>query len=241
MPCVSGNNPTLLLFRLIQQAISFGLNANIVHSVPSKWPLFDPSQSSTYQLISCNASQCNNPFQTTCSSNNSCQYSLNYPDDSYSNGDIAFDIISLATTTSAIVSVLEIVIGCGHNNGGPSKERNLGIISLGGGELSLISQIGSPIVGDGVVLTLLIKLSSPTFYFLNLEAISVGNKRINYTDVSLGNPDEGIYWELELAVATQINATRVQGLEGLSLCYDAKIEFVVPNITMHFTDADVKL
>nr|KJB44383.1 hypothetical protein B456_007G249500 [Gossypium raimondii] len=248
-------------------------------------PLFDPNQSSTYQLISCNASQCKNLFQTTCSSNNSCQYSINYPDDSYSNGDLAFDTITLATTTSPTVSVLEIVIGCGHNNGGPSKERNSGVIGLGGGELSLISQIGSPIAGkfsycllptseknessklnfgsnaivsgDGVVSTPLIKLSSPTFYFLNLEAISVGNKRINYTDVSLGKPGEGniiidlgttlilfpsgIYWELESAVATQINATRVQGPEGLSLCYDAKTEFVIPNITMHFTGANVKL
>ncbi|MBA0803453.1 hypothetical protein Gohar_013662, partial [Gossypium harknessii] len=236
-------------------------------------PLFDPNQSSTYQLISCNASQCKNLFQTTCSSNNSCQYSINYPDDSYSNGDLAFDTITLATTTSPTVSVLEIVIGCGHNNGGPSKERNSGVIGLGGGELSLIFQIGSPIAckfsycllptseknkssklnfgsnaivsGDGVVSTPLIKLSSPTFYFLNLEAISVGNKRINYTDVSLGKPGEGniiidlgttlilfpsgIYWELESAVATQINATRVQGPEGLSLCYDAKTEFVIPN------------
>ncbi|MBA0832765.1 hypothetical protein Goarm_017132 [Gossypium armourianum] len=220
-----------------------------------------------------------------CSYNNSCQYSINYPDDSYSNGDLAFDTITLATTTSPTVSVLEIVIGCGHNNGGPSKERNSGVIGLGGGELSLISQIGSPIAGkfsycllptseknessklnfgsnaivsgDGVVSTPLVKLSSPTFYFLNLKAISVGNKRINYTDVSLGKPGEGniiidlgttlilfpsgIYWELESAVATQINATRVQGPEGLSLCYDAKTEFVIPNITMHFTGADVKL
>ncbi|MBA0716086.1 hypothetical protein Golax_014952, partial [Gossypium laxum] len=164
-------------------------------------PLFDPNQSSTYQLISCNASQCKNLFQTTCSSNNSCQYSINYPDDSYSNGDLAFDTITLATTTSPTVSVLEIVIGCGHNNGGPSKERNSGVIGLGGGEGNIIIDLG----------TTLILFPS------------------------------GIYWELESAVATQINATKVQGPEGLSLFYDAKTEFVIPNITMHFTGADVKL
>ncbi|GMI63557.1 hypothetical protein like AT1G64830 [Hibiscus trionum] len=99
-------------------------------------------------------------------------------------------------------------------------------------------------------------MDPPTFYFLTLEAISVGTNRINFTDTPFGT-DEGniiidsgttltlfpddFYSQLESSVSSMINATKVKGPEGLSLCYDATTDFAVPNITVHFTDADVEL
>ena len=110
--------------------------------------------------------------------------------------------------------------------------------------------------GNGVVSTPLTKKSPTTFYFLTLEAVSVGSNRINFTGSSFGTDEgniiidsgttltmfpEDFYSELESTVSSQINATRVNGPEGLSLCYDAQTDFAVPNITIHFTDADIRL
>ncbi|XWS57953.1 hypothetical protein CRYUN_Cryun09bG0217200 [Craigia yunnanensis] len=247
-------------------------------------PLFDPSESSTYKTYSCNASQCENLEGNSCSSNNSCQYSVSYGDNSFSIGDLAADTLTLPSTTGRPVAVPNTVIGCGHNNDGTFDEKTSGIIGLGGGDVSLISQLGTSIAGkfsycllpisqtgesskmnfgsnaivsgNGVVSTPLTKQFPPTFYFLTLEAVSVGSNRINFTGSSFGT-DEGniiidsgttltllpqdFYSELESTVSSQINATRVDGPEGLSLCYDAQTDFAVPNITIHFTDADVRL
>ncbi|XWS42799.1 hypothetical protein CRYUN_Cryun16bG0045400 [Craigia yunnanensis] len=246
-------------------------------------PLFDPSRSSTYKTISCSASQCENLLGSSCSSNNSCQYSVYYGDKSFSKGDVAADTLTLASTTGRPVAVPKTVIGCGHNNDGTFDENTSGIVGLGGGEVSLISQLGTSIAGKfsycllpiskagesskmnfgsnaivsgaGVVSTPLTKRAIDTFYFLTLEAVSVGSNRIKFAG-SFGSNNgniiidsgttltffpEDFYSELESAVSSQINATRVDGLEDLSLCYDAQSDFAIPDITVHFTDADVKL
>ncbi|XVF56692.1 hypothetical protein PTKIN_Ptkin06aG0141100 [Pterospermum kingtungense] len=248
-------------------------------------PLFDPSNSSTYKKISCTASQCDGiGGGNSCSSSNYCQYSVTYGDQSYSRGDIAADTITLPSTTGRPVALPKAVIGCGHSSDGTFNEKTSGIIGLGGGDVSLISQLGSSIdgkfsycllpisetgksskmnfgsnaivSGSGVVSTPMTKKSPDTFYYLTLEAVSVGSKRIPFTSSSFGTGDgniiidsgttltivpEDFYSELESAVSSQITATRVEGPQGLSLCYEAQNDFAVPDITMHFTGADVKL
>ncbi|KAE8673197.1 Aspartic proteinase CDR1 [Hibiscus syriacus] len=247
-------------------------------------PLFDPTASSTYKTISCSTSQCANLEGSSCSSNNSCQYSVSYGDGSFSDGDLAADTLTLGSTSDLRVVIPNVVIGCGHHNGGTFDENDMGIIGLGGGEVSLISQLGTSIAGkfsycllpltdagnsskmnfgsdaivsgNGTVSTPLTKLDPPTFYFLTLEAISVGNNRINFTSKPFGT-DEGniiidsgttmtllpddFYSQLESSVSSMINATKVKGPEGLNLCYDATTDFAVPDITVHFIGADVKL
>ncbi|XVF42739.1 hypothetical protein PTKIN_Ptkin01aG0388100 [Pterospermum kingtungense] len=247
-------------------------------------PLFDPSQSSTYKTLPCSASQCQNLYGSSCSSNKTCQYSVLYGDYSFSDGDLAADTLTLPSTTGRPIAIPNTVIGCGHDNGGNFDEKTSGIVGLGGGDVSLISQLGSSIAGkfsycllpisetgksskmnfgtnaivsgNGTVTTPLTKQSPDTFYYLTLEAISVGSNRINFTGSSFGT-DEGniiidsgttltllpddFYSKLESAVSSQINATRVNGPEGLSLCYDAQNDFAVPDITIHFANADVEL
>lgn len=250
-------------------------------------PLFDPSDSSTYKKVSCSASQCDSiGGGNSCSSSNFCQYSVSYGDKSFSNGDVAVDTITLPSTSGRPVAVPKTVIGCAHNSDGTFNEKTSGIIGLGGGAVSLISQLGSSIdgkfsycllpisetgnsskmnfgsnaivSGSGVVSTPIYKKNPDTFYYLNLESVSVGTKKIPFTGSSaFGSGDgniiidsgttltivpEEFYSELESAVSSQIKATRVQAQEGLSLCYDAQGgDFEVPDITMHFTGADVKL
>ncbi|KAG4165536.1 hypothetical protein ERO13_A13G074400v2 [Gossypium hirsutum] len=236
---------------------------------PQTAPLFDPTASSTYKTFSCRTSQCGDVEGTSCSSNGSCKYSVSYGDGSYSNGEVAADTLTLDSTTGSPVVVPNVIMGCGHDNDGSFDENTSGIIGLGGGHSSLISQLGTTIdgnkmnfgsdavvSGNGVVSTPLTKQSPQTFYFLTLEAISVGTNRINFTDkpfgIDQGNiiidsgttltllPDD-FYSELESAVSSMINATKVNGPEGLNLCYDATTEFTVPDITVHFSGADVKL
>ncbi|OMO71026.1 Peptidase A1 [Corchorus olitorius] len=246
-------------------------------------PLFDPSESSTYKVLSCSTSQCESFEGTSCSSDNSCHYSTSYGDRSFSNGDLAADTITLPSTTGRPVAIPTTVIGCGHNNGGTFNDNTTGIIGLGGGDVSLITQLGNSIAGKfsycllpisdagnsstmnfgsdavvsgpDVVSTPLTKKSPATFYFLTLEAISVGSNRIEFSGSSFGSDGniiidsgttltllpEDFYSELESAVASEINATRVDGPAGLNLCYDVTTDFAVPNITIHFTDADVSL
>ncbi|GMI84578.1 hypothetical protein like AT1G64830 [Hibiscus trionum] len=247
-------------------------------------PLFDPAASYTYKTISCRASQCVNLEGSSCSSNQSCQYSVSYGDESFSDGDVAADTLILSSTSGPPVILPNVVIGCGHHNGGTFTENESGIIGLGGGELSLISQLGTTIAGkfsycllpltetgdsskmnfgsdaivsgNGTVSTPMTKIDPPTFYVLTLEAISVGTNRINFTNRPFGTAEGNIiidsgttltllpgdfYSQVESSVSSMINATKVTGPEGLSLCYNAITEFAVPDITVHFTGADVKL
>ncbi|MFQ6650002.1 hypothetical protein Gotur_023426 [Gossypium turneri] len=251
---------------------------------PQNAPLFDPTASSTYKKFSCRTSQCGDVEGTSCSSNGSCQYSVSYGDGSYSKGEVVADTLTLDSTTGSPVVVPNVIMGCGHDNDGSFDENTSGIIGLGGGDSSLISQLGTTVdgkfsycllpfseagnsskmnfgsdaivSGNGAVSTPLTKQSPQTFYFLTLEAISVGTNRIKYTDKPFGTdqgniiidsgttltllPDE-FYSELESAVSSMINARKVNGPEGLNLCYDATTEFAVPDITVHFSGADVKL
>lgn len=111
-------------------------------------PLFDPSDSSTYKKVSCSASQCDSiGGGNSCSSSNFCQYSVSYGDKSFSNGDVAVDTITLPSTSGRPVAVPKTVIGCAHNSDGTFNEKTSGIIGLGGGAVSLISQLGSSIDG----------------------------------------------------------------------------------------------
>jgi hypothetical protein len=101
------------------------------------------------------------------------------------------------------------------------------------------------------------------FYFLTLEAMSVGNKRLEFGNYSspLGDDSESegniiidsgttltlfpedFYSRLEAAVVEEIDLVRVDDpSQTLSLCYkSASDDIRVPNITAHFKGADVKL
>ncbi|CAG7897485.1 unnamed protein product [Brassica rapa] len=178
-------------------------------------PLFDPKASSTYKDVSCSSSQCTSlESQATCSTeDNTCSYTLSYGDKSYTKGNVAADTVTLGSTDNRPVQLKNIVIGCGHNNAGTFSKKGSGIIGLGGGSVSLISQLGDSIdgkfsyclvplssendktskinfgtnavvSGNGSVSTPLITKSQATFYYLTLESVSVGSKNIKYPSVS---------------------------------------------------------
>ncbi|EOA18333.1 hypothetical protein CARUB_v10006851mg [Capsella rubella] len=251
-------------------------------------PLFDPKASSTYKDVSCSSSQCNAlEDHASCSvDDTTCSYSMSYGDHSYTRGNIAADTLTLGSTNNRPVQIKNVLIGCGHNNSGTFNEKGSGIIGLGGGAASLITQLGDSIdgkfsyclvpltsetdrtsklnfgtnaevSGTGVVSTPLISKSPETFYYLTLESISVGSKKIPFPVSESGTTEGNIiidsgttltllpaefYSELEDAVASAITAERKEDPKKvLSLCYSATEDLKVPIITMHFDGADVKL
>ncbi|TYG59092.1 hypothetical protein ES288_D08G274700v1 [Gossypium darwinii] len=230
-------------------------------------PLFDPTKSSTYRKMSCSSNSCENIQGGTCASptDTSCIYSVTYGDNSFSKGDIAYDILTLGSTTGQAVALPDTIIGCGNNNAGTFSGKASGIIGLGGGEISLINQLGSPINGKFsyclLPMTQIGKSSKMNFGSNAIvsgtgTAISVGTQRIEFKGSSFGT-DEGnividsgttltllpsdFYSQLESAMDSQFNGIRAQGPQGFNLCYVAIHEFEAPEVTVHFANADVKL
>ncbi|XP_010268348.1 PREDICTED: aspartic proteinase CDR1-like [Nelumbo nucifera] len=253
-------------------------------------PLFDPQSSSTYRDLSCSSERCEVLRFRTCSSSDVCQYSYQYDDQSYTNGNLATDTITMESSTCGeTVAFPEVVFGCGHNNSGTFEEDGSGVIGLGRGSMSLVSQLGSSIdgkfsyclvptsaenqsskmsfgcdavvSGEGVVSTPMLFKSTDRLYYLRLEGISVGDCKLEYkshspsddSDENEGNividsgtpltflPPE-FYPQLESALKAAINQEPVSGHHGsLRLCYRKTTDLVLPNITVHFTGADVVL
>ncbi|KAI3867187.1 hypothetical protein MKX03_009059 [Papaver bracteatum] len=174
-------------------------------------PLFDPKTSSTYK-----------DDRYTCE-NTLCQYLVRYGDGSYSNGNLAFETLTFDSTSGRSIQLPNIAFGCGHNTArGNFNEKGSGLIGLGGGVLSLISQLGSKIdskfsyclvpshdvsskfifgsnaemTGKDVLSTPL--LSNPfekTFYYLALEAISVNENKVPFISNTSSTKDTEAFQE----------------------------------------------
>ncbi|KAL9350367.1 hypothetical protein Peur_057622 [Populus x canadensis] len=252
-------------------------------------PLFDPKSSKTYRDLSCDTRQCQNLGESSsCSSEQLCQYSYHYGDRSFTNGNLAVDTVTLPSTNGGPVYFPKTVIGCGRRNNGTFDKKDSGIIGLGGGPMSLISQMGSSVggkfsyclvpfssesagnssklhfgrnavvSGSGVQSTPLISKTPDTFYYLTLEAMSVGDKKIEFGGSSFGGSEGNIIIDsgtsltlfpvnffTEFATAVEnavINGERTQDASGLlSHCYRPTPDLKVPVITAHFNGADVVL
>ncbi|KFK31743.1 hypothetical protein AALP_AA6G153200 [Arabis alpina] len=226
-------------------------------------PIFDPSKSSTYKERRC---------KTT---DHSCPYELIYADESYSKGVFATDTVTIQSTSGQAFVMPEFTFGCGHNNAGTFNPETSGIVGLNMGALSLTSQMGDKyhgllsycfsgkgtskinfgdnaiVSGDGTVSTdLFMKTGKPGYYFLNLDAISVGENRIE----TLGTPfyavdgniaidsgstythlPQGYCNQVKEAVETFVQADRVPGPDIRLLCYNSDSIEIFPVITMHFS------
>lgn len=256
-------------------------------------PMFDPKESSSYKTVSCDSASCNSAGNIGCSNDNVCQYQVTYGDRSFTVGDVAIDTLTLGNT-----SFNNVLFGCGHQNGGTFSPDTSGIVGLGGdGATSIIFQLDQQIGGkfayclspepnttshisfgpdaevsgaNAVSTPLIKKPQQATFYWLNLERITVGNtdlmvKPFSTAEISgrraggikqatvEGNIiiDSGttltflpsdLYTSFESAVQDAISATPVSDPEGtFPLCYSSTSNFEAPRIVAHFTGADVEL
>ncbi|KAK7843727.1 aspartic proteinase cdr1 [Quercus suber] len=103
--------------------------------------------STTYKSFSCTSSQCEFLAKISCSNDGtSCQYSTSYGDgSSFSKGDLSIDTLTLGSTTSHPMPLP--IIWCGHDNVGNFDYKGSDIVGIGGGAVSLVSQLSSSIGG----------------------------------------------------------------------------------------------
>lgn len=253
-------------------------------------PLFDHHKSSTYKAIPCNTSLCGVFYPTSCSQRTGlCMYNTSYGDKSYTQGNLATETFTLGSTSGRPVSFPKVIFGCGYRNKGSFDPHQSGIIGLGGGSASLISQLGKAtgrkfsyclvphssnektsklnfganavVAGRGTVSTRLIQKEEKTYYYLTLEAVSVGKTRVEYTSGNTSpSGEEGnividsgttytqlpqeFYDEIEAAMVKSVKLPRVRDpFHVLNLCYKPKKDagLRAPTVTFHFKGADVRL
>ncbi|KAF1898974.1 hypothetical protein Lal_00019095 [Lupinus albus] len=254
-------------------------------------PIFDPSKSTTYKTLPCSSDTCKNMRETSCSlggGQQSCQYTIGYGDGSRSKGALSLDTLTLSSTNGSAVSFPKHVIGCGNSNTLVFQGEGSGIVGLGNGPVSLITQLGPSIQGkfsyclgpslsrtntpsklnfgedavvsgDGTVSTPM--FPDNVFYFLTLEAFSVGKRRVEFRSSSSSIRGSGniiidsgttltllprdVYSSLESAVANVVELERTRDPSKLlSLCYkipQGQKAVQLPLITAHFKGADIQL
>ncbi|XP_058745658.1 aspartic proteinase CDR1-like [Vicia villosa] len=110
-------------------------------------PKFTPAKSSTYKNIPCSSNLCQSVRDSSCDDKNNCEYSISYGDRSHSQGDLSVDTLTLESTTGQSVPFPNTVIGCGTDNTVSFQGVSSGIVGLGGGPVSFITQLGSSIGG----------------------------------------------------------------------------------------------
>ncbi|XP_074314670.1 aspartic proteinase CDR1-like [Silene latifolia] len=112
------------------------------------FPIFNPSESLTYKTQSCDSDACRSlgTKHTSCKEN-VCNYYYGYGDKSYTSGDIAIETITFKSDNNNSRSLANITFACGHENVGTFPYQSTGLVGLGGGPLSLVSQLGSSIKG----------------------------------------------------------------------------------------------
>ncbi|XP_020883806.1 aspartic proteinase CDR1-like [Arabidopsis lyrata subsp. lyrata] len=232
-----------------------------VHCYKQNAPIFDPSKSSTFKEKRCH--------------DHSCPYEVDYFDKTYTKGTLATDTVTIHSTSGEPFVMAETIIGCGRNNSWfrPSFE---GFVGLNWGPLSLITQMGgeypglmsycfagngtskinfgtNAIVGGGGVVstTMFVTTARPGFYYLNLDAVSVGDTRIE----TLGTPFHALEGNIVIDSGTTLtyfpesycNLVR-QAVEHVVpavpaadptgndlLCYYSNTTEIFPVITMHFS------
>ncbi|XP_022985436.1 aspartic proteinase CDR1-like [Cucurbita maxima] len=102
-------------------------------------PIFNPHRSSSYSNVSCTSDTCNSIVSHRCGPDlKTCTYGYSYGDQSFTHGDLASEKITIGS-----FKLNKVVIGCGHENGGTFLGETSGIVGLGGGPLSLVSQLNT--------------------------------------------------------------------------------------------------
>ncbi|XP_054813239.1 aspartic proteinase CDR1-like [Prosopis cineraria] len=113
-------------------------------------PLFDLYRhSSTYRNYNCHVSECESVepsvHDTHCDVVWNCAFEMRYLGRSTAMGLIAHDTLTLASTTGCEVSFTKTLFGCAHKTVGNFVPESSGIVGLGRGRFSLISQMGSSV------------------------------------------------------------------------------------------------
>lgn len=241
---------------------------------------FDPSKSASYKTLGCGSNFCQDlPFQSCAAS---CQYDYMYGDGSSTSGALSTDDVTIGTG-----KIPNVAFGCGNSNLGTFAGAG-GLVGLGKGPLSLVSQLGgtatkkfsyclvplgstktSPLyIGDstlagGVAYTpMLTNNNYPTFYYAELQGISVEGKAVNYpantfdiaatgrgglildSGTTLTYLDVDAFNPMVAALKAALPYPEADGsFYGLEYCFSTAgvANPTYPTVVFHFNGADVAL
>ncbi|XP_038907012.1 aspartic proteinase CDR1-like [Benincasa hispida] len=176
-------------------------------------PMFNPSKSTTYKKVACSSPIClfagDSGSCSTQSLESDCVYSITYGDRSHSKGDFAVDTVTMGSTSGRGVAFPRMAIGCGHDNAGTFNVNISGIVGLGLGPASLVTQMGpatggkfsycltpvgssnivpsklnfgsnADVSGSKAVSTPIYTSDKFKFYSVKLEAVSVGKNKFDF-------------------------------------------------------------
>ncbi|KAG4987394.1 hypothetical protein JHK84_029986 [Glycine max] len=194
--------------------------------------------------------ECNSFFDHSCSPEKACDYVYAYADDSATKGMLAKEIATFSSTDGKPI-VESIIFGCGHNNTGVFNENDMGLIGLGGGPLSLVSQMGN-LYGSKRFSQCLVPFHADphTSGTISLgEASDVSGEGVVTTPLvsEEGTPETYLPQEFydrlveELKVQINLPPIHVDPDLGTQLCYKSETNLEGPILTAHFEGADVKL
>ncbi|GFQ06873.1 protein aspartic protease in guard cell 1 [Phtheirospermum japonicum] len=237
------------------------------------------------QLDSADYSNCDNP-------QSSCLYKFTYGDGSFSFGNLSTETLTdymTETLTFRGTKLRKIIFGCGHDNEGLFVAA-AGLLGLGRGKLSFPGQagrrfrnkfsyclvrrgssgkssilFGPTALSRKAVFTRLVHNPDPslgTFYYVALEGISVGGKRVDIPPGVLELDREGnggvildsgtsvtrlaqpAYEAMRDAFqAWTKNLSQSSAFSLFDTCYDLSgmTEVTVPKVGLHFDGADMDL
>ncbi|XP_065850072.1 aspartic proteinase CDR1 [Euphorbia lathyris] len=244
--------------------------------------LFDPSKSSTYGSLSCRNVVCHHAPGGKCNWLNQCVYNQSYVNGVASLGILATEQIIFQGSDEGNNIVSEVVFGCSYENGNYRDGRFTGVFGLGSGITSLVSQMGSKfsyclgniadpnyrynwlVLGDKAKME---GYSTPlevvnSHYYVTLEGISVGEKRLNIGctgfrrrrsgDAVIIDSGTALTWLADNLYSALANEIRnlLDGIltpvwRGSFLCYKGRVSQDLtgfPVVTFHFRGgADLEL
>ena len=243
-------------------------------------PIFDPEKSSSFSKLPCSSDLCAALPISSCS--DGCEYRYSYGDHSSTQG-----VLATETFTFGDASVSKIGFGCGEDNRGRAYSQGAGLVGLGRGPLSLISQLGVPkfsycltsiddskgistlLVGSeatvksAIPTPLIQNPSRPSFYYLSLEGISVGDTLLPIEKSTFSIQDDGsggliidsgttitylkdnAFAALKKEFISQMKLdVDASGSTELELCFTLPPDgspVEVPQLVFHFEGVDLKL
>ncbi|TVU14318.1 hypothetical protein EJB05_37779 [Eragrostis curvula] len=164
-------------------------------------PVFNPKLSSSFAVVPCGSDTCDQLDEHRCrdeEDDNACQYTYKYSGNAVTKGTLAMDKLAIAGNVFHAV-----VFGCSDSSvGGPPPQAS-GLVGLGRGPLSLVSQLsvrrfmyclppplsrtaGRLVLGvdadavrnatDRVAVTMSSNPRYPSYYYLNLDGLAVGDR-----------------------------------------------------------------
>ncbi|RZC54199.1 hypothetical protein C5167_013063 [Papaver somniferum] len=258
-------------------------------------PIFDPSTSSSFSKLSCTNTLCRALTASMCS-DNACEYLYAYGDDSTTQGIMASETFTFGDPSSkdksASISIPNVGFGCGNDNEGGGFTQGAGLVGLGRGPLSLVSQLGTgrfsyclnsidstqtssllfgslanlvnTTTSDNEIQTtpLIKNPSQPSFYYLDLEGITVGETLLSIPKSTFQLKPSGSggfiidsgttitylqktgFNAVKKAFIWQMKLTVADSSTGLDLCFNlpnSVSEIDVPKLIFHFKGADLDL